>query len=161
MIRLIAAIDRKGGIAKHGYQPWYIPEDEAYFTTQTKSYGGKVLTGGTTFRDSYKGNPLAGRTNYLLTRNIQPIKGVQLVHDLKAWLASIGNQDIWVAGGASVFQQVIDAGKADELYITHIDADFGCDQFFPEYKPTFRLINQSATHSQNGFNFSYALYTRP
>jgi|ERR1039458_355985 dihydrofolate reductase len=160
MIRLIAAIDRKGGIAKHGYQPWYIPEDEAYFTKQTKSHGGNVLTGGTTFRDSYKGNPLVGRTNYLLTRNIQPIEGVLLVHDLKEWLATIGNQDIWVAGGASLFQQVIDAGKADELYITHIDADFGCDQFFPDYQAKFRLISQSGQLAQNGFNFSYARYAR-
>ena len=160
MIRLIAAIDVKRGIAKHGYQPWYIPEDEAYFTKQTKSYGGNVLTGGTTFRDSYKGKPLKGRTNYLLTKNIQPIEGVQLVHDLTAWLATIGNQDIWVAGGANVYEQIIDAGKADELYITHIDADFGCDQFFPDYQDKFRLIRQSDQLAQNGFNFSYALYAR-
>ncbi len=160
MIRLIAAIDRKRGIAKHGYMPWNIPEDEAYFSEQTKTHGGKVLTGGKTFRDTYKSRPLVDRTNYLLTRNKQPIKGVQLVHDLTAWLASMDNQDIWIAGGADVFQQIIDAGKADELYITHIDADFGCDQFFPDYQSKFRLVKQSDTHSQNGFNFTYDIYAR-
>jgi dihydrofolate reductase len=160
MIRLIAAIDLKRGIAKHGYMPWSIPEDEAYFSEQTKTYGGNVLTGGVTFRDSYKGKPLKDRTNYVLSRNVQPIEGVQVVNDLMAWLATMGNKDIWVAGGANVFQQIIDAGKADELYITHIDADFGCDQFFPDYQAKFRLVKQSDTHSQNGFNFTYAIYAR-
>ncbi|HVA10546.1 MAG TPA: dihydrofolate reductase [Candidatus Dormibacteraeota bacterium] len=160
MIRLIAAMDLKRGLAKHGYMPWNIPEDEAYFTDQTKTYGGKVLTGGKTFRDTYKHGPLAGRTNYVLTRNTQLIEGVQLVHDLSAWLPAMGETDIWVAGGADVYEQVIDANKADELYITHIDADFGCDKFFPEYQTKFRLKNQSKPHFQNGFNFTYAVYTR-
>jgi dihydrofolate reductase len=160
MIRLIAAIDRKRGIAKHGYQPWYIPDDEAYFVKQSKSYGGNVLVGGTTFRDSFKSKPLTGRTTYLLTRNEQPINGVQLVHDLKPWLKSMGNQDVWVVGGASVYQQVIDAGLADELYITHIDADFGCDQFFPEYQPEFRVSSAGQPQTQNGFHFNYARYSR-
>jgi dihydrofolate reductase len=160
MIRLIVAIDLKRGLARHGIMPWKIPEDEAYFTEQTKTHGGKVLTGGKTFRDTYKHGPLAGRTNYVLTRNKQPIKGVELVHDLNAWLDSKANEDIWVAGGADVFQQIIDAGKADELYITHIDADFGCDQFFPDYQAKFRLVKQSSVHSQNGFNFTYAVYAK-
>jgi dihydrofolate reductase len=160
MIRLIAAIDRKRGIAKHGYQPWYIPDDEAYFVKQSKSYGGNVLVGDTTFRDSFKSKPLTGRTTYLLTRNEQPIDGVQLVHDLKPWLESMSDQDIWVVGGASVYQQVMDAGLADELYITHIDADFGCDQFFPEYQPEFHVSSADPPQAQNGFHFNYARYGR-
>jgi dihydrofolate reductase len=135
MIRLIVAIDRKRGIAKHGYQPWYIPDDEAYFIRQSKSYGGNVLVGGTTFRDSFKSKPLSERT-------------------------SLKDQDIWVVGGASVYTQVIDAGLADELYITHIDADFGCDQFFPEYESKFHLSSQNEPSEQNGFHFTYARYTR-
>jgi dihydrofolate reductase len=160
MIRLIVAIDRKRGIAKHGYQPWYIPDDEAYFIRQSKSYGGNVLVGGTTFRDSFKSKPLSERTTYLLTRDEHPIDGVQSVHDLSTWLTSLKDQDIWVVGGASVYTQVIDAGLADELYITHIDADFGCDQFFPEYESKFHLSSQNEPSEQNGFHFTYARYTR-
>jgi dihydrofolate reductase len=160
MIRLIAAIDRKRGIAKHGYRPWYIPDDHAYFINKSKSSGGNILVGGTTFRDAFKGKPPPERTTYLLTRNEDPIDGVTLVHDLQAWLESLDNKDIWVAGGAAVYQQVIDSGLADELYLTHIDADFGCDQFFPEYESKFSLSSQNQAQEQNGFHFSYACYTR-
>ena len=160
MIRLIVALDRKQGIAKHGYQPWFIPDDEAYFINQTKSLGGIVLVGGTTFRDSFKSKPLADRTTYLLTRNEQEIVGVQLVNDIEKWLASEVNVDVWVVGGASVFKQVMEANKADELYITHIDADFGCDQFFPEYENYFRLVSQSKPQEQNGFHYTFSTYTR-
>jgi dihydrofolate reductase len=159
MIRLIVAIDRKRGIAKHGYQPWYIPDDEAYFVRQSKSHGGQVLVGGTTYRDSFKNKPLEGRTTYLLTRDTHPIADVHLVHDLSSWLAQ-QHEDIWVVGGSSVYQQVIDAGQADELYITHIDADFACDQFFPEYESKFRLKSQSEPQTENGFTFTYATYQR-
>jgi len=160
MIRLIVAMDSKRGIAKRGFQPWYIPDDEAYFITQSKSHGGNVLVGGTTFRDSFKNKPLVERSTYLLTRNEQPVSGVELVHDLNKWLEGLGNKDVWVVGGASVYQQVIDAGKADELYITQIVADFGCDQFFPEYEEKFRLVNQSEPRSQNGFHFTHNRYSK-
>lgn len=160
MIRFIAAIDRKRGIAKRGGMPWSIPEDEHYFTTQTKTYGGNVLTGGTTFRNTYHGHPLVKRQNYILTRKNTPIPGVILVHDLQKLLDDFKTKDLWISGGAEVFAEIMAAGKADELYLTHIDADFGCDQFFPEYEQAFKLVEQSEPREQNGFNFTYAKYVR-
>jgi len=160
MIRLIVAMDRKRGIARHGSRPWDIPDDMAYFVEQTKSHGGVVLVGGTTFRNDLKGKPLAQRITYVLTKNNQPIHGVQLVHDLRRWFAGLGNQDVWVIGGANVYEQVMKADLADELYITQIDADLDCDQFFPEYEAKFHLDSQSEPHEQNGFHFTYSRYTR-
>jgi dihydrofolate reductase len=159
MIRLIVAMDQRRGIAKNGYRPWSLPEDMAYFAKQTKSHGGNVLVGGITFRNDIKGKPLADRTTYLLTRDSKPIEGVRLVHDLDAWLAGL-QQDVWILGGASVYQQIMERGKVDELYVTHINADLGCDQFFPEYAAKFHLQSQSDLRSQNGFDFTHAVYTR-
>lgn len=158
MIRLIAAIDRKRGIGKHGGLPWFIPEDEAYFTSQTKTSGGNVLTGGRTFRDTYRNRPLAKRQNYILTRHDLNIPGTIPVHDLVKFLEEFKDKDLWVSGGAEVFAEIIKAGKADELYITHIDADFGCDRFFPEYENAFQKIKESEAREQNGFHFTYATY---
>lgn len=157
MNRLIVAIDRKRGLAKHGFMPWKIPEDEAYFTEQTKTHGGNILVGHSTFM-TFKG-PLADRQNFVLTHQTEPIDGVTLVHDLEKFLNDF-TEDLWIVGGAKVFEEVMQAGKADELYLTHIDADFGCDQFFPEYEDNFKLIEQSEPHEQNGFHFSYAMYSR-
>lgn len=158
MIRLIAAIDSQHGIAKEGYQPWSIPEDEKFFTDQTKTHGGNVLIGSATY-EKFKA-PLKDRKNFVLTRTEQDMTGVVRVHDLAEFLEAIGDEDLWVAGGESVYQQVIDLDKADELYITHIDADFGCDQFFPEFEDKFKLVERSEHKEQNGFKYYYAKYVR-
>jgi dihydrofolate reductase len=158
MIRLIVAIDRELGLAKQGVQPWYIPKDEDYFTEQTKQYGAAVLVGSTTFQTFQK--PLEGRQNYVLTRDKTSVDGVELVHDLEKFLKEFQEKDLWVIGGANVFSQVIQAGKADELYITHIEALFGCNQFFPDYQTNFSLTERSELHEQNGFIFSFARYTK-
>src|SRR5665213_2784251 len=100
MIRLIVALDRKRGIGKNGGQPWSIPADEQFFTEQTKLYGGNVLVGSTTFQ-TFKG-PLAERQNFVLTRQSEPIEGVELVHDLKKFLDGFRDKDLWVIGGANV-----------------------------------------------------------
>ena len=156
MIRLIAAIDRKRGIAKNGSMPWDIPEDEQFFTDQTKTYGGNVLTGGATFREAYKNKPLVDRQNYILTRSDEPVEGAIVIHDLDKLLEEFKDKDLWVSGGAEVFKAVMEAGKADELYLTHIDGDFDCDRFFPEYEDTFKKIEESEVREQNGFRFTYA-----
>jgi dihydrofolate reductase len=159
MIRLIAAIDRSNGIAKHGVMPWNIPEDEKFFTDQTKTHGGHVLTGGVTFREAYQNRPLQDRHNYILTHDETPIEGVELVHDIAQFLSSF-KKDLWVSGGAVVFDEIMKLGKADELYLTHIDADFGCDRFFPDYSDNFKMTDQSEPREQNGFRYIYTVYTR-
>lgn len=159
MIRLIAAIDRQNGLAKNGGMPWHIPDDERYFTEMTKSRGGRVLTGGRTFREAYIGRPLAGRQNYVLTRRTEHIDGVTLVHDLKEFISRDRQQDLWIAGGAEVFEQALEAGLADELYLTHIDADFGCDQFFADYSD-FEMTRQGKPREQNGFRYIYTVYAK-
>jgi dihydrofolate reductase len=158
MIRFIAAVDRKNGVAKQGFQPWFIPDDERYFTDQTKKYGGHVLYGRLTFQLSLLEKPLTDRHNYLLTHDKTPHEGVQLVADIDKFLKDFNETDLWIIGGANVFAQTI--GVADELYLTHIQADFGCNQFFPDYKDQFSLSEQSELREENGFIYTYAVYTR-
>jgi dihydrofolate reductase len=157
MFRLIAAIDRRRGIAKGGFQPWYIPEEQQYFKKQTLSMGATVLVGSTSFK-RFKNGPLADRKNYVLTHDKAPIEGVELVHDLEKFLRDWQDKDVWIIGGADVFAQVMELGRADELYLTHIEADFGCHQFFPPYDD-YMLVKRSDMREQNGFIFTFAKYT--
>jgi dihydrofolate reductase len=157
MIRLIAAIDRQRGIAKKGYQPWLLPTDEAYFAEQTKSHGGEILVGRTTYETF--GGPLPDRINHVLTHRDEPLAGAFQVHDLEEFLTRYADKDVWVIGGANVYKQVMDLDFADELYITAIDADFGCDQFFPLYD-NYRLVSQSKEFEENGFRLSYRIYVK-
>ena len=156
MIRLIAAVDRRLGIGKHGGQPWYLPTDEQFFSSKTKENGGIALTAKKTYL-TFQG-PLPERKNYVLTHDETPLPGAELVHDLPGFLE--GQSDVWIIGGGQLFKQCIDEGLADELYLTHIDADFGCHVFFPEYKDKFELVEQSDLHEENGFIFRFATYRK-
>lgn len=155
MIRLIAAIDKKRGIAKGGLQPWHITKDEKYFLDQTSKWGGEVLMGQKTFE--VIGHPLAGRKNYVATQHAAAINGAEVVSDLDAFLKSF-QRDLWVIGGASIFEQSLP--YADELYLTEIQADFGCDQFFPEFADKFMPFGEESLQEENGFLFKYVIYTK-
>jgi len=155
MILHIVAFDNKRGIAKGGIQPWYIPEDEAFFQSETKKYGGKVLMGARTF-DAIK-HPLRERENFVLTHDTAPIPGAIVVNDLQQFLAEFQG-DLWVIGGAEVFAQTLDV--ADELYITKIEADFRCDRIYPSYQDKFELTRQSDPRTENGFRYTYCVYTK-
>lgn len=155
MIRLISAIDAKRGIAKNGVQPWKIPMDEEYFREQTSSGSAIVLMGQKTF--DVIGHALPGRRNYILSHQPRTGDGVVYIQDLDQFFMQ-QTEDIWVIGGESLFRQTIVV--ADELFLTHIEADFGCDQFFPEYEHVFDLATTSDLHTDNGFIFSYKTYKK-
>ncbi|MEI9913413.1 MAG: dihydrofolate reductase [Candidatus Saccharibacteria bacterium] len=59
--------------------------------------------------------------------------------------------------GQVIFAATINV--ADELYLTLVDGDFNCDQFFPEYN-NFKLQDTDGPYSENGLNFSFKLYAK-
>lgn len=154
MIRFIAAIDQKHGLAKNGHQPWHLPTDEKYFLDQTQKFGGVVVMGHTTY--TAIGHPLVERRNIVLSRTPQVIRGVEVMTDVQEALQAA--PDIWVIGGAVIFEHTLSA--ADELYLTHIDADFDCDQFFPAYTNQFELVSQSSLQHENGLDFTFCVYKK-
>lgn len=153
MIRLIAAIDNKRGIAKNGAIPWDIPDDRRFFREQTSGKGGAILMGKRTYEAI--GHPLPDRRNLVLSKQQVSILGVETINNLQT-LNTLS--DIWVIGGAEVFNQTIN--QADELYLTHIESDFGCDQFFPDYGKDFKQKWRSEIKEQNGLKFWYEILER-
>ena len=151
-------MDRKRGIAKQGFQPWKIPEDEKYFAAMTKQFGATLLVGNTTLR--VMGGPLPERTNYVLTTDKTPIEGATVVNNLGKFLKDFQDKDLWVIGGANVYSQCFELNVIDQIYVTQIEADFGCNQFFPAIGENFKLGSQSDLHEQNGFIFRYEIYTK-
>lgn len=153
MIRHIVAYDRRRGIAKHGYQPWYIPTDEQYFSDMTKQQGGVVVMGRKTFE--VIGYPLPGRTNIVLTTQRGGYaQGIVVARDMEGVMAE--HKDIWIIGGGQVYAATVD--QADELHITEIDADFGCDTFYPEIPPNYEVHLTGEWQEQNGFRFRFMKY---
>lgn len=154
MIRCIAAIDIKRGLANDAGIPWDLPKDRQYYRERVA--GHSVLMGRGTYNETRK--PAGKLPDFVATNDSQKLRdGFARVADPRSFLQNT-NEDIWVIGGAGLFASVIDL--ADELYLTIINQDFGCTKFFPEYARLFELAGQSDTKSENGVSYRFTTWRR-
>jgi len=151
MIRLIAAIDDRRGIATATGIPWSLPEDAAYFRDRTRT--GLILMGRSTY-DEFA-SPLHDRENYVLTHDdTVPLRdGFVAVPSLDDLRARVPDGDVWVIGGAAVYAATI--GQADELFLTRVLADFDCTKFFPPFEDGFTLTSEGEEHEDGGVRFRF------
>jgi dihydrofolate reductase len=139
MIRDIAAIDEQMGLATDAGIPWHVPADVEHFRTLTES--SRVLMGYATYTEF--ANPMPGRTNYVATRRTTSLRdGFIPIGDISSLLTDESNEDLWIIGGAMLFDITLSA--AEELVLTRIDGDFGCNKFFPAFDEAFSLISDEA-----------------
>jgi dihydrofolate reductase len=153
MIRLIAAIDSRRGIATDSGIPWKLPDDSAYFREKTSS--GLIVMGRATY-DEFAA-PLHDRENYVFSTTSSPLrKGFEAVTSLAELSEAHPAQDVWVIGGASVYAETI--SQADELLLTQVRGDFHCTKFFPPYQPAFALQNKSEEHQEGGVSYQFQIW---
>jgi dihydrofolate reductase len=136
-LSLIAAVAQNGVIGSHNDLPWYIPEDLKHFKKET--VGKIVLMGKNTFdsvMDRIK-KPLPDRTNVVITRQMdwQAPEGVFVYHSIEEALDALKDKDeVMVAGGGQIFNQLID--KADKLILTEVHKEVDGDVLFPKVDKT-------------------------
>lgn len=154
MIRAIAAIDDKRGIASGGGIPWRIPEDGKYFSDQTR--GGIVVMGWATYQEFAQ--PLPERRNVVVSRTNHDVRpGFELITDVDAFLQqTVG--DVWIIGGAGLFASTLQ--YCDELYLTHVQGDYHCDRIFPPYEDAYECSQTSPWHVSGVYKFQYAIYKK-
>jgi len=160
-VGLIWAQAANGVIGDHGTLPWHLPEDLARFRRVT--LGSTVVMGRATW-DSLPDalRPLPGRRNVVLTR--QPgwdASGAVVAHSLGEAMAD-AREDVWVIGGASVFQAVL--GRADRLDVTELADDFEGDvsapEIGPEWERTGGLPGSDWIVSRTGLRYRTVTYVR-
>lgn len=152
MIRQIAAIDSKRGIAKKGRIPWHLSKDIARFRQLTLTDGSNMLMGRTTY--DLLGY-LEGRHYFVVShRDLELPEYCTLIKDIDKFVTDF-KENLWVIGGAEIFAETLK--YADELYLTQVDGDFNCDRFFPDYS-SFKLKKTEGPYSENNLSFSYQLY---
>jgi len=156
VIRLIAAIDLKRGLAREGHIPWNLPSDGNHFKELTLTHGASVLMGQKTY-DQVGSGYLSKRNSYVVShQNIEIGGSIKLVNNLEDFLSSF-KEDLWVIGGAAIYRHTIK--KASELYLTIVEDDFKCDRFFPEYHD-FKLGSREGPYKENGLTFYYQQWNR-
>lgn len=127
-ISLIAAVDKNFLIGSKNALPWgRLPADMAHFKNLTM--GKTVVMGRKTFESI--GRALPGRRTIVLTRNHDfNANDVKAVHDTSDIFAlNTPRTEIMIIGGAELYRIFLPC--ADRLYLTHIDAAFEGDTYFP------------------------------
>jgi dihydrofolate reductase len=124
----IVAMSENRVIGKNNQLPWHLPADLKHFKTITM--GKPILMGRKTFESI--GRPLPGRCNVIITRDEAfQAPGCVVANSIATALASVSdNDEVFVIGGAALFQQMLPIIK--RLYLTVIHHPFDGDTFFPD-----------------------------
>lgn len=161
-MNLIVAVDENWGIGKDGDLLCRISADMKMFRATTT---GHVLVLGRKTLESFPGKkPLPNRTHIVLTANrAYEAEGVILCHSLEelpAVLADYAEDDIFVIGGDSVYQQLLPL--CQKAYITKIYDKFPADTYFPnlDENPEWMLTEKGEVQEEKGVRFSFDIYER-
>ena len=131
LISIIAAMGRNRAIGYKNTLPWRLPTDLQRFKQLT--LGHHIIMGRKTFESI--GRPLPGRTSIIITR--QPdfqAEGCLIAHSLDGAIAlakSCGEQEVFIIGGAEIYAQAL--AKANQMYLTLVEAEPQADAFFPAF----------------------------
>ena len=159
MIKIILAVDENGAIGKDNDMLYYIKDDLANFKELTT--GNTIIMGRNTW-ESLPIRPLPNRENIVLTRSDITLDGCKILRSMDELKDFIKNQekDVYIIGGASVYNQVIDEDIVDEVHITFIkdfvsDADTFVD--VDKIREKFRNEEYVTTFRQDGIDADYVI----
>ncbi len=136
-INLILAVDEKNGIGKNGTLAWNIKKDMTYFknitsdTADLSKMNAVIMGRGTWDSIPARFRPLPNRINCILTRKIQnnnldskPDDFVLYFNSLEICLKELAKKEnlenIFVIGGASLYNQLIYTDLIDKIYLTEV-----------------------------------------
>lgn len=147
-INLIIACDSNYGVGKDNKIPWNCPQDMKRFKELTN--GSICIMGRNTYESILQytnGNGLKNRVHYVITRQddldnlIEKSKKVKYYNIWKDPLIALKhaietsknnkNCDIYIIGGASIYQQLIPYCEC--LHISLMDKEYDCDTFFDPF----------------------------
>ena len=135
-VALIVAMDLDRGIGRDNDLMWHLPADMKFFKETTMN---QIVVMG---RKNYESiperfRPLPKRENAVLTRNDSYVaEGCEVFHSLESCLNHYKNEEertVFIIGGGEIYRQALEMNAVEEMYITHVNATFGADTFFPAF----------------------------
>ena len=157
-MNVIVAVDENWGIGKDGEQLIYISADLKRFKALTM--GHSLVLGRKTLATFPGGKPLKGRRNLSLSRNPEfAPEGAEVYHSMEELLEHV-EEDAFVIGGASVYQELLD--RCDTAYVTKLQASWPADCWFPnlDEDPAWTVAEEGEVLEEQGVKFRYVTYRR-
>ena len=160
MITIIVATDRNNGIGYNNSLLANVPGDLRRFKEITM--GHSLIMGKKTW-ESLPNKPLAGRQNIVLTDNeLDCFDCAETARSIDEALSLCKpGREIFIIGGGSIYRQFMPL--ADRLMVTHLDAEFTADTYFPEVSPDEWYISEKEdflSDDPSQLSFSYTMYLR-
>ena len=149
-------------IGADGTLPWHLPEDLRQFKERTM--GSTVVMGRVTWESlPPRFRPLPGRRNVVVTRQAAyDAPGADVVSSLEEALKSAGDEDVWVAGGASIYEQALPF--ADRVVRTRVHVQAEGDTRAPVLDAAWTMVArdpESGLHkSETGLEYCIATLER-
>lgn len=161
-MKMIVAADRNWGIGRDNKLLVSIPADMKMFRLETM---GKVVLMGRKTLESFPGGlPLKGRTNIVLTRNMNyHVKDAVIVHSLSEALEAVAGydpDDVYCIGGDSIYRMMLP--YADLVHVTRIDFSYEADTFFPDLDadPDWYIAAESEEQTYFDLEYRFVRYER-
>lgn len=142
---LIVAMCRNNGIGYNGHLPWHIKNDLHYFSKLTKGDGtNAVVMGHNTWKSLSVPDRigLVDRDNFvfsstnrfdILCNHDRLIKSFTSYDEFIKYIElNPIYKEVWIIGGAKIYDIFLSNDKVDKCYITTIDKEFKCDAFFTD-----------------------------
>lgn len=169
-VAAVVAIDRARGIGKDGDLPWRLRGDMAHFRAVTlgapEGKRNAVVMGRRTFESiPERFRPLPGRRNFVLSRDRDYSPGgAERVGSLDEAIRLADEADdvadLFVIGGSSVYGAALDDPRCRTLHVTRVDAELGCDTFFPAFEAAFERVEQSAPQQEGELRYVFEVHRR-
>lgn len=165
MIKLIVAIAKNKAIGKDNDLIWHLPADMRFFSETTKD---SIVLMGRKNWDSIpaKYRPLPSRLNLVVTRDESFSEdGCEVYHSIEDAIHKYENdlRDLYIIGGGQIYEYCLKNELVNEMLITHIDASFEADTFFPDFKKEnwqIEDIMDFKADDKNPYNFVVKRYTK-
>ena len=153
-ISLIVAMATNRAIGLDNKMPWHLSADLKKFKTITM--GCPIVMGRKTYESI--GRPLPGRTNIIISRNLEYQQaGCLVFNNINTAIetSSKKEDEIFIIGGAELYKATLP--HADNLYLTLIQQEFIGDTYFPEIDfNAWTEISREDISDDPSVNFSYS-----
>ena len=137
--KLIAAVAQNGVIGRGHEIPWHFSEDFKHFKRTTM--GGVIVMGRRTW-ESFKGRPLPGRENVVISSTLEPAEGIKVFKNLSDFKTAYEGdpRQVWIIGGAALYESALK--DCEELVISRIKLSPQGDVFFPKFENLFEQTDK-------------------
>lgn len=161
-MNVIVAVDSNWAIGHKNDLLIRIPNDHKHFREETT---GKVVILGRKTLDTFpQGLPLKNRTNIILSKNPKyQVKDALVAHSVEELLGmtqSCREEDLYVIGGASVYEQLLP--YCDVAHVTKIDRVYEADAYFPnlDASPEWKITAKSDEQTYFDVAYHFLRYER-